>query len=311
MIELIKNSRIDFMGKRHLTFFLSGVFILLGIIGIIQISRGKANLGIDFAGGVAIELRFDGPFSLSDIRSALHKGGVTDAELQDIPDENKLIVKIKKKEEEITKLTDLIINSLKENLPGRDFTVEGTTEIGPKVGKKLRNDALWAIAMATIGILLYIAIRFKFRFSLGATIATFHDVLTVVGIFYLLGKEFNLILLSALLTIAGYSLTDTVVVFDRIRENMRTNVKESIEALINRSINEVLPRTVITSLTSLLAAFALYLFGGEAIHDFSLAIIIGVIVGTYSSIFVASPIVLMFGGMEVSRQSKTVTKVAR
>jgi len=156
--------------------------------------------------------------------------------------------------------------------------------------------------MATVGILIYIALRFKFRFSLGATIATFHDVLAIVGIFYILGKEFNLVVLSALLTIAGYSLTDTVVVFDRIRENMRINIKDPIDRLINRSINEVLSRTIITSLTVLFSALALYLFGGEAIHDFSLAIIIGVIVGTYSSIFVASPIVLLFGGMQAARQ---------
>jgi preprotein translocase subunit SecF len=298
MIELIKNPDIDFMGKRYVAFALSAAFILLGVIGIVQISRGKANLGIDFAGGVAIQLRFDEPFKLADIREALHKAGLRDLELQDIPQERRLIVKIKKKEEEISRITEGIIEGLRTNMPDKRFSVESTTEIGPKVGKRLRDDALWAIAMATIGILIYIALRFKFRFSLGATIATFHDVLAIVGIFYILNKEFNLVLLSALLTIAGYSLTDTVVVFDRIRENMRRNIKDPIDKLINRSINEVFSRTIITSLTVLFSALALYLFGGEAIHDFSLAIIIGVIVGTYSSIFVASPVVLIFGGME-------------
>lgn len=300
MIELIKNVNIDFMGKRYIAFAISGILILLGIIGIIQISSGKANLGIDFAGGVAIQLRFDTPFTLAEVREALHKGGLKELELQDILQERKLIIKFKKKEEEISKLTESIITSLKTNLPDKNFSVESTTEIGPKVGKKLRDDALWAIAMATIGILIYIALRFKFRYSLGATIATFHDVLAIVGIFYLLGKEFNLVVLSALLTIAGYSLTDTVVVFDRIRENMRKALRESIKNVINRSINEVLSRTIITSLTVLFSGLALFLFGGEAIHDFSLAIIIGVIIGTYSSIFVASPVVLMFGGMESS-----------
>ncbi len=301
MIELIKHANIDFMGKRYVAFAISAALILLGVIGIVQISRGKANLGIDFAGGVAIQLRFDEPFKLADIREALHKAGLRDLELQDIPQERKLIVKIKKKEEEISRITEGIIEGLRTNMPDKRFSVESTTEIGPKVGKRLRDDALWAIAMATIGILIYIALRFKFRFSLGATIATFHDVLAIVGIFYILGKEFNLVVLSALLTIAGYSLTDTVVVFDRIRENMRINIKDPIDRLINRSINEVLSRTIITSLTVLFSALALYLFGGEAIHDFSLAIIIGVIVGTYSSIFVASPIVLVFGGMQAAR----------
>ncbi len=301
MIELIKNANIDFMGKRYIAFAISAILVLLGVIGIVQISRGKANLGIDFAGGVAIQLRFDESFKLSDIRQALHKAGLGDLELQDIPQERKLIIKVKKKEEEISRITESIIGGLRTNMPDKRFSVESTTEIGPKVGKRLRDDALWAIAMATIGILIYIALRFKFRFSLGATIATFHDVLAIVGIFYILGKEFNLVVLSALLTIAGYSLTDTVVVFDRIRENMRINIKDPIDRLINRSINEVLSRTIITSLTVLFSALALYLFGGEAIHDFSLAIIIGVIVGTYSSVFVASPVVLIFGGMQAAR----------
>lgn len=301
MIELLKAPNIDFMGKRYFAFILSGILLLLGITGIIQISRGKANLGIDFAGGVAIQIGFEETFSLSEIREALHKGGLKDIELQDIPQQKKVIIKIKKKEEDISRLTESIVSSLKAGLPGRNFSIESTTEIGPKVGKRLRDDALWAIAMATLGILIYIALRFKFRFSLGATIATFHDVIAIVGIFYLLGKEFNLVVLSALLTIAGYSLTDTVVVFDRIRENMRTNIKDSIDKLINRSINEVLSRTIITSLTVLFSAFALYLFGGEAIHDFSLAIILGVVIGTYSSIFVASPIVLLFGGMKTQK----------
>jgi preprotein translocase subunit SecF len=174
--------------------------------------------------------------------------------------------------------------------------VDSTTEIGPKVGQKLRKDALFAIIAATLGILIYVAFRFQFRFGIGATAATFHDVLAVLGIFYLTGKEINLILVSALLMIAGYSLTDTVVVFDRIRENLKGRYRGQINQVINMSINEVLSRTIIVSLTTLLAAVALFLFGGEVIHDFSLAIILGVIIGTYSSIFVASPVVLLWKG---------------
>jgi preprotein translocase subunit SecF len=153
-----------------------------------------------------------------------------------------------------------------------------------------------AIVFATVGILIYIAIRFKFNFAVGATVATFHDVTAVLGIFYLLGKEINLILVTALLTIAGYSLTDTVVVFDRIRENLRIKLKDPIESVMNLSINEVLSRTIVTSFTVLLTSFALFFFGGEVLHDFSLAMIIGLLIGTYSSVFVASPIVLLWGG---------------
>ena len=165
---------------------------------------------------------------------------------------------------------------------------------GPKVGTKLRNDAVKAIIYATIGILVYVAIRFKFQFGVGATIATFHDVLAILGIIYLMGKEINLIVVSGLLTIAGYSLTDTVVVYDRIRENLRTQFKEPLPTVINNSINEVLSRTIITSLTVFLAAAALFFLGGEVIHDFAFTILLGVIVGTYSSIFVASPILLLW-----------------
>jgi len=157
-------------------------------------------------------------------------------------------------------------------------------------------DAAQAVAMAVIGILVYVAFRFQFKFGVGATVATFHDVLAVLGIFFLMGKEINLILITALLTIAGYSLTDTVVVFDRIRENLKMRQKDSVETVMNSSINEVLSRTIVTSLTVLLSSFALFFFGGEVLHDFSLAMIMGVIIGTYSSIFVASPVVLLWGG---------------
>jgi preprotein translocase subunit SecF len=149
--------------------------------------------------------------------------------------------------------------------------------------------------LAALGIVAYIAFRFQFRFGVAAALATFHDVLAVLGILYLLNREMNLITLSALLTIAGYSLSDTVVVFDRLRENMKISIKEPLERIINRSINEVLSRTIVTGITTLLSALALFLFGGEVLHDFSLAIILGIVIGTYSSIFVASPLIVLLG----------------
>ncbi|MFN3395225.1 MAG: protein translocase subunit SecF [Thermodesulfovibrionales bacterium] len=294
MIELIKKPNIDFMGKRLYTFGLSGILVLLGIIAIIQIWRGAANLGIDFAGGTAVQIKFNKSVPLQDIRVALEGAGVKDFDLQDLPAENKVLIRIKKSQTTLGELSDRIISTLSQRFADGKPVIDSTTEIGPKVGSRLRNDALIAIGVATIGILIYIAFRFQFRFAVGATIATFHDVLAVLGIFYILGKEINLILVSALLTIAGYSLTDTVVVFDRIRENLRKGFKEKTEAVINMSINEVLSRTVIVSLTTLFTAIALFFFGGEVIHDFSLAIILGIIVGTYSSVFVASPVVLLW-----------------
>ena len=294
MIELIKKPNIDFLGKRYIAFVFSGILSLLGIWAIISIYTDRANLGIDFAGGTSVQIKFEKTVTLHDIRKAFEQDGLKDFDLQDLPTENKILIRFKKGE--IGGFSEKIINILKNKFPANKFVVDSTTEIGPKVGSKLRNDAIIAIIVAALGILIYVAFRFQFKFGIGATIATFHDVLAVLGIFFILGKEINLILITALLTVAGYSLTDTVVVFDRIRENFRLRHKEPIVSVMNLSVNEVLSRTIITSTTVLLTSVALFFFGGEVLHDFSLAMILGVIIGTYSSIFVASPIVLMFGG---------------
>lgn len=296
MIELIKKPNIDFLGKRYIAFVFSGILFILGMWAMITIYTGKANLGIDFAGGTSVQLKFEQAIPLHDIRKAFEKEGLKDFDLQDLPTENKILIRIKKGEFKLGEFSEKTINILTNKFPENRFVVDSTTEIGPKVGSKLRKDALIAIIVATLGILIYVAFRFQFNFGIGATIATFHDVLAVLGIFYILGKEINLILVTALLTIAGYSLTDTVVVFDRIRENLKLRHREPIISVMNFSINEVLSRTIITSTTVLLTSIALFFFGGEVIHDFSLAMILGVIVGTYSSIFVASPIVLIWGG---------------
>jgi len=296
MIELIKNTNINFIGKRNIAFLVSGVLTVIGIIAIVQIATGRANLGIDFAGGTAIQLKFEKNVLLHNVRGALESGGLKDFDLQDLPTENKILIRVKTTEQELGQISENITNSISQKIPNNPYVVDSTTVIGPKVGGRLRADAAKAVAMAIIGILIYVAFRFQFKFGVAATIATFHDVLAVLGIFYLMGKEINLILITALLTIAGYSLTDTVVVFDRIRENLKQRQKDSVETVMNSSINEVLSRTIITSLTTLFTCVALFFLGGEVIHDFSLAMIIGIVFGTYSSIFVASPIVLLWGG---------------
>ncbi len=302
MIEIIKNTKIDFLGKRNIAFIISGIISLVGIFAIVQIATGKANLGIDFAGGTSVQLKFEKPVKVHDIRKALEEGGVRDFDLQELTGENKILIRAKNIEIQLGKISEQITAAISQKVPDNRFVVDSTTEIGPKVGGKLRADAGMAIVVATIGILIYIAVRFKINFAVGATVATFHDVLAVLCVFFLLGREINLILVTALLTIAGYSLTDTVVVFDRIRENLRSRLKDSVESVMNLSINEVLSRTIVTSLTVLLTSVALFFFGGEVIHDFALAMILGVIVGTYSSVFVASPIVLLWGGKKPLRK---------
>lgn len=295
MIQILGNTNIDFLGKRRFSLTLSAILFLLGLYAVFQVYLGKANLGVDFAGGLSLQVRFSQPVTLQEVRAALEKGGIKDVDIQDLPVERKVLIKLKRQHEE--GIQDRIEKSLKETLGSKEPLIESITEIGPKIGERTKRDALLAILAATVGILIYIAIRFKFHFSIGATIATFHDVMAVLGIFYILGREINLIFISALLTIAGYSLTDTVVVFDRIRENLGKVAKGTmtLETLMNRSLNEVLSRTIVTSLTTLMAAVALYFFGGEVLHDFALAMILGIVIGTYSSIFVATPIVLMIG----------------
>jgi preprotein translocase subunit SecF len=296
MIELIKKTNINFMGRKYYAFALSGIILAIGILAVIQIARGTANLGIDFTGGTAVQIEFEKPFVLHEVRKALEDGGLKDVELQDMPVEKKLLIKVKKEEEKLGGFSEKIVSILSQRFPDQKLEVESTTEIGPKVGARLRKDALWAIMAATAGLLIYIAFRFQFRFGIGATVATLHDVLAVVALFYVLNLEINLVIVAALLAIAGYSLTDSVVVFDRIRENLKARQRDPVEAVVNQSINEVLSRTIITTLTTLLAALALFFLGGEVIHDFALAIIAGILVGTYSSIFIASPIVLLWKG---------------
>lgn len=294
MIQILGKTNIDFLGKRKFSLVISALMILLGLFTVLQINLGNANLGVDFAGGLSLQVRFTQGVTLSEIRTVIDRAGIKDADIQDLPTEKKILIKLKKQQEGAQ---EIIEKALRENLANKEPLIESVTEIGPKIGARTKRDALFAIIAATVGILIYIAIRFKFYFSIGATVATFHDVMAVLGIFYILDKEINLIFISALLTIAGYSLTDTVVVFDRIRENLGKVAKGSmtLEALMNKSINEVLSRTIVTSLTTLMAAVALFFFGGEVLHDFALAMILGIIIGTYSSVFVASPVVLLLG----------------
>jgi preprotein translocase subunit SecF len=293
-MELIGKTKIDFIGMKKISFMISGIIALVGIIGIIQIARGAANMGIDFSGGTALQLKFAKPLPMEDARKALFAAGLGEVELQEIKDGNKLLVKIRKSVTVAGKAQDTVSDALKKALPGNDFTVESTMEIGPSIGEKLRKDTLVAVAISMLGIIIYIAWRFDLKFGIAAAVATFHDVLAIFAVFFILHKEVNLLLITAVLTIAGYSLTDTVVVFDRIRENMRKNMKDSLPNIFNLSINEVLSRTIVTSLTVFLAAAALFFFGGEVIHDFAFALVVGVVVGTYSSIFVASPVVVIW-----------------
>ena len=304
-MEILGKTKIDFIGKRHIAYMVSAVLIALGILALIQIWRGVANMGIDFAGGTATQVKFARPVDLGAVREALSKNGIKDSEPVQFADGRSVVIRLKRSSGEVAGTSELIQNALRKEFGDNPFVVESSNEVGPAIGKELQQKALVAIGISLAGIIVYIAWRFEFRFGVAATIATFHDVLAVLGVVFILHKEITLLIVTALLTIAGYSLTDTVVVYDRIRENLRARRKEPLGDVINASINQVLSRTAMTSLTTLLAALALFLLGGEVLHDFAFALLIGVIVGTYSSWFVASPIIYEWRmRTEAARRSK-------
>ena len=296
MLEILGKTNIDFMGKQRYAFLFSGMMVLLGFLAIVQIGRGAANLGIDFAGGTAVQLKFEEPIQIDEARRVLSSNGFPDAELQEFTQRNKLLIRIKEKNTIEENVAERIVGIFSNEIPENQFVVDSSTAIGPTIGRELQRKAIVAVLFSMIGIILYIAARFEFRFGLAAAIATFHDILAVLGLLYLLDKEITLLIVTALLTLAGYSLTDTVVVFDRIRENLRFRRRESLVQVINNGINQVLSRTIIVSLTALLVLVALFFFGGEVIHDFSFTLLMGVIIGTYSSIFVASPLLVVWRG---------------
>jgi preprotein translocase SecF subunit len=298
-----QETHIDFMGKRYIALGLSTVLVLLGIFAFVQIWMGHAKMGIEFNGGTAVTLDFDQAVPIDQARALLAQNGFSDAQLQDIKGTNQLYIRVKLTEES-EQVSARIQTLFEQSFGASNPRVISTEFIGPTIGRELRDKAIWAVIFSTIGFLAYIAFRFDFKFGVAAAIATFHDVFAVLGLSWALGMEFTLLIITALLTIAGYSLTDTVVVFDRIRENLKKHQRDPLIKIINDALNQVLSRTILTSLTTLLAVVVLYLFGGPVLRDFALVLIIGVIVGTYSSIFIASPILLMWRRRGLTSQAK-------
>jgi SecD/SecF fusion protein len=297
--QFIKTPRFDYMQLKKITFSISGVLVLIGLIAFVQIARGKANLGVDFTGGTLVQYHAEQPFTLQEVRKVLGENGLDEVSLQQVENENRLIVRLKKSEEKASNLGEQISGIFTDNLPEKGFVMESQEAIGSSISEVLRNKALQAIAISLFGVILYLAMRFDLSFGVAAAIATFHDVLVVLGVCWLLNIEITLLIVTALLTLAGYSLNDSVVVFDRIRENMKkaeqsASKAKPLSATINMSINEVLSRTIVTSLTTALVLFALFFMGGTVIHDFSFALLVGLIVGTYSSVFVASPLLSLW-----------------
>ncbi|MBE9520884.1 MAG: protein translocase subunit SecD [Proteobacteria bacterium] len=297
--QFIKTPSFKYMQIKKITFAISGVLVLIGVIAFVQIGRGKANLGVDFSGGTLVQYKAEQPFTLQEVRKVLNKNGLAGVSLQQVENENRLIVRLKKSEEAVGNLGEEISTIFDKSMPDKAFFMESQEAIGSSVSEVLRNKALLAIAISLLGVICYLALRFDLSFGLAAAIATFHDVMVVLGICWILNIEITLLIVTALLTLAGYSLNDSVVVFDRIRENMKKSAQGKVKLkkftdIINLSINEVLGRTIVTSLTTGLVLAALFFLGGTVIHDFSFALLIGLLIGTYSSIFVASPVLSLW-----------------
>jgi preprotein translocase subunit SecF len=280
------DTHINFMGKIKMTMAISGLMILIGL-GSIAISGGL-KYGIDFAGGTLIQLKFKTPPDIEVIRDGLKSIALGESTIQEFGSPRDILIRVQRSEEKLEAVGVKVRSSLADKFNKDDITIERVEMVGPKVGSDLREKALLSILYAIIGIVIYISWRFELQYAIAAIIALVHDVLVTMGAFSIFDKEFTLVIVAAFLTIIGYSLNDTIVVFDRIRENLRRKGKKTLTETINASINQTLSRTLLTSGTTLLVVIALFLFGGEIIHDFSFALLIGVLVGTYSSIFVAS-----------------------
>ena len=291
-MKLLKeNLNIDFMGKRKLATIFSSILI---IISIASLAIQGLNLGVDFTGGTLVEVGYDGVVELESIRSGLAASEFGEATVQYFGSASDVLIRIAPREGVNTaEISGSILELLRSS--GQAVEMRRVEFVGPQVGEELTEDGGLAMLYALLGILIYVALRFQMRFSIGAIAALVHDVIITMGVFSVLQMDFDLTVLAALLAVIGYSLNDTIVVFDRIRENFHKMRKANPVEVMNASLNQTLSRTIMTSVTTLLVLTALFLVGGEIIHGFSTALIIGVLIGTYSSIFVASPVTLALG----------------
>jgi len=289
ILRIIKTGTdIKFMKIKRLTLFISSFLFLLSLFSIF--TKGL-NLGIDFTGGSLIEVRFKENINLNNLRSEMNKLNLGEIQLQTIGEENDVVIRVQDKNNDAITQTKTI-EVIKNNLKDKSVDYRRTEFVGPKVGGELVNAGIIAVIFSLIGILFYIWLRFQWNFAIGAIIALIHDVILTLGFFSVLQLEFNLATVAAVLTIAGYSINDTVVIYDRIRETMRKYKQITFDEIINLALNGTLSRTLMTSLTTLLALTALFIFGGIVISSFIIALIWGVIIGTYSSLYVASPLLI-------------------
>lgn len=293
-MQLIKpQSNFDFVTKNRIAVIVSVMVILAGIVSLVV--KGGPAYGVDFSGGTLIQARFSTPIEAADIKDSLAGLGLGTLTVQHIGEgTNEFLIRTQETDAKLTQLSQKIEQALKAKAGDKQVDILRSEMVGPLVGKDLRTKGVLSLVYAVIGTLIYITWRFEYRFGIAAIVALIHDVLVTLGMFSIFGKELDLTVVAAFLTIIGYSLNDTIIIFDRIRENLGRNKHETFPETVNRSINETLSRTILTSGTTLLVVVALFLLGGDVIHNFAFALLVGIVAGTYSSVFVAGALILFW-----------------
>jgi preprotein translocase subunit SecF len=289
-MRLFADASYKFLEKRRTAYVISAILLVIGVLSVTV--HSGLNYGVDFTGGTLVQVRFEDEISASDVRAALGSAGLTNLQVQNFGAAGEYLIRLAEFTEGDTEISIVVEQALADRFGVDSYSIVRTEAVGPKVGTELRERAIGAVLISFLLTLLYLGFRFEWRFGLAAVIATVHDVILSFGVISLLNIEISLPTVAAILTIIGYSLNDTIVIFDRIRENLKKLRREAYIDILNVSINETLPRTVMTSGTTLAVLLALAIFGGAVIREFTIVLITGVIVGTYSSIFVASPVLL-------------------
>jgi preprotein translocase subunit SecF len=316
MIELFRDIKVDWLGKRKLFLVISGALMVAGLISLVV--KGGFKYGVDFRGGTLVQVRFKEKPDIEKIRQLLRDNGAPNSQPQEMTGGNDVLIEFQGAEgDDASAGRGIIINALNKAYSGQ-FEVLKADSIGPKVGNDLKRQAVFATLYALGGILVYIAFRFEWIYGAAAVFAVFHDTLVTLGLFSIFNREINLTVIAALLTLVGYSVNDTIVIFDRVRENLKVRRRDDLEKIMNESINQTLSRTLLTSGLTFLTVLALFLFGGEIINHFAFAMVIGIIIGTYSSIAIAAPLVLVYTNLrgravrQVAAPARpSVTKAAR
>ncbi len=288
-MQIIKETSIDFIGKRKIAIAISMTLILIGIVSLII--KGGPKLGIDFSGGTSLQLKFEKPVDVGQIRGILSNIGFGNIEIKEFGAKDEILIRLQQTATS-GDVSTIVINELRDKLPDNKLEIRMSESVGPRIGSELKTAAVWATLVSLLLILIYISWRFELVFAVGAVVALFHDVMITLGFFSVLNLEMSLVVLAAFLTLVGYSLNDTIVVYDRIRENLKLMRKEDTITIFNKSVNQTLSRTLLTGTTTIMVVIILFFFGGEVIHGFSFALLVGMLVGTYSSIYIASPVVV-------------------